>query len=312
MRSIFIKSGIISLIILIGCGKNPEVLLNLRIIDAQRITEKGGISPTWSPDSKKIAFISPAGNIWTVSFESGEMQQITDEVVGAGYEYISWSPDGKKFAFNNRKDMGMMNIDGTNRVILVGHSAASQPQWLSDVKKIVFMSGGAYAMINIDGTGYKNIGGTTVDSYLGYLSGLPPKWAFSLSFDGKQMLINTTQLSMREGAREKVLPSGIGVMDVENKDPWNPNVRILKKLEGDVSGASYSPDGKFIAFSYLGYIWMMNADGTNLTQLTSSDLGKVKSGPIFSPDGKKLAIVLSRIGDSYDNIWILTLGREKD
>ncbi|MEW6620227.1 MAG: hypothetical protein AB1422_12985 [bacterium] len=311
MKDIFIKLGIISLIILIGCGKNPAVV-NLRIINAQKITEKGGISPIWSPDSKKIAFISPAGNIWITSLESGEMQQITDEVVGAGYEYISWSPDGKKFAFNNENDMGIMNIDGTDRVIVVGHSAASQPQWLPKAKRIVFMLASTYAMINIDGTECKYIGGTLGLAYLGYCSGFPPKWAFSLLSNGTQMLINTTELSRGKDQKVKFFPAGIGIVEVKCESADNLNVRMLQKLKGVVSGASCSPDGKFIAFSHLGYIWIMNADGTGLTQLTSSELGNVKAGPVFSPDGKKLAIVLSKIGDSYDNIWILTLGREKD
>jgi dipeptidyl aminopeptidase/acylaminoacyl peptidase len=49
-----------------------------------------------------------------------------------------------------------------------------------------------------------------------------------------------------------------------------------------------SPDGSKIAFEASSHIWLMNADGSNLKQITTS--GHIESNPTFSPDSKNLLI----------------------
>ena len=57
---------------------------------------------------------------------------------------------------------------------------------------------------------------------------------------------------------------------------------------------AWSPDGKTIAFSsdrihdgWLAEIWLIDADGSNLRQVTDSP-GVGDLGPSFSPDGKSV------------------------
>src|SRR4030042_2057326 len=57
-------------------------------------------TPRWSPDGKRIAFISSRGGtpqIWTVAPEGGEPVQLTNLSTGASG--VIWSPDGKLLAF---------------------------------------------------------------------------------------------------------------------------------------------------------------------------------------------------------------------
>jgi dipeptidyl aminopeptidase/acylaminoacyl peptidase len=57
-------------------------------------------TPRWSPDGKRIAFISSRGGtpqIWTVAPEGGEPVQLTNLSTGAAG--VIWSPDGKYLAF---------------------------------------------------------------------------------------------------------------------------------------------------------------------------------------------------------------------
>jgi tricorn protease len=58
-----------------------------------------------------------------------------------------------------------------------------------------------------------------------------------------------------------------------------------------------SPDGKLIAFSYLGDIWTVEAIGGVARHVTMHEKHDVE--PIFSPDGKQLAFSSNRYG-SYD------------
>jgi hypothetical protein len=61
-----------------------------------------------------------------------------------------------------------------------------------------------------------------------------------------------------------------------------------------------SPDGKKLALYGGNHLWMMNADGSNLTQITESNRKEVS--PVFSPDSKYLLI-------GYDYTKTGTFGR---
>src|SRR5438552_802444 len=58
-----------------------------------------------------------------------------------------------------------------------------------------------------------------------------------------------------------------------------------------------SPDGKLVAFSYLGDIWTVEAIGGTARQVTSHVAHDIN--PVFSPDGRHLAFSSNRHG-SYD------------
>ena len=61
---------------------------------------KSSISPKFSPDGKKIAFLSSRSGknqIWIMNTLGGEAKRLTDEK--KGIRSIKWSPDGKKISF---------------------------------------------------------------------------------------------------------------------------------------------------------------------------------------------------------------------
>ena len=91
----------------------------------------------------------------------------------------------------------------------------------------------------------------------------------------------------------------IWVLDVaaSAKDPTQPVTQPVLLRTGDERYPSYSPDGTQIAFrgdldlaepSGDEEIYVMNADGTNVRQLTSN--ADFDSAPSWSPDGTRIAL----------------------
>jgi len=74
----------------------------------------------------------------------------------------------------------------------------------------------------------------------------------------------------------------------------------------DGTWPSWSPDGKRIAFNSLGVggvgdIWVINVDGTGLTNVTQSASGEAR--PVWSPSGRQIAFQSNRSGNA--EIWIM-------
>src|SRR5262249_602918 len=66
-----------------------------------------------------------------------------------------------------------------------------------------------------------------------------------------------------------------------------------------------SPDGKLVAFSYLGDIWVVESIGGTARQVTRHIAHNL--GPVFSPDGRTLAYSSNRHGH-YDVFTIPVRG----
>lgn len=117
------------------------------------------ISPSWSPDSKRIAYTSfekgrPA--IYLHTLVTGEREKITD------FKGINsspaWSPDGKEIALvlskDGSPDIFIMNIATKALRKIAAHDFAidTEPQWMPDGKSIVFTSdrGGKPQIYQVD------------------------------------------------------------------------------------------------------------------------------------------------------------------
>lgn len=64
--------------------------------------------------------------------------------------------------------------------------------------------------------------------------------------------------------------------------------RLVTTLSDPISTLDVSPDGQLYAFAMAGHVWLMNADGEGLRQLTAS--GTTEGSPAFSPDGRYVAV----------------------
>ena len=208
-----------------------------------------GMTPAFSPDGKKIAFILLAswtpggltrGGLALISARGGKPILIypgNNTVIACP----AWSPDGKKIAFTIKPislgyeslgDIYVINADGSNLTRLT-KDGGEEPCWSPDGKKIAFVRKGAIYIMNADGS-------------------------------------NVTKFLEFPIYSEITLPNGTRI-----------NIRIL----GGAEKPAWSPDGKKIAFSSNAGdscdIYVVDADGSNLTRLT--DYPGKELFPTWSP-----------------------------
>jgi dipeptidyl aminopeptidase/acylaminoacyl peptidase len=82
-------------------------LLNIESEETRQLTYgvHNNTSPAWSPDGKRVTFVSDRGEkpqIFVLSLDGGESRQVTDLAQGVGGT-LAWSPDGRRVTFGAAK-----------------------------------------------------------------------------------------------------------------------------------------------------------------------------------------------------------------
>lgn len=103
---------------------------------------------------------------------------------------------------------------------------------------------------------------------------------------------------------------GTKLSDIYTANPDGSDVRQVTKGGGRNSTPAISRDGKRIAFvstrdTTKYQIYLINADGSNLTRLTKDD-NAAFFNPQWSPDGKRLVYYVEK-GDQKDQIWTMNV-----
>ena len=137
---------------------------SLQIVTADKTTELSGTAnsshPAWSPDSRQLAFDSPANNPDTISVINRDGTGL--HAVGLGRDPV-WSADGKRLYFDRITEPARimrMDADGSN-IVQITRTTSEQvrPSTSPDGKRLAFYDGGTdgISISNIDGTDVRHL-----------------------------------------------------------------------------------------------------------------------------------------------------------
>lgn len=256
---------------------------------ARRLTEAGS-RPAWSRDGATIAFQSespsdlngiaygvlPPSTIWTIPSRGGTATQITRAGVPlGGHGSPTWSPDGKRIVFfvydPSLAEMWSVSLPGGELKQLTTRQLFFDPVYAPDGGHIycVGISRNVYGLWRIQlapDTGERIGEPVEVQS-----AGTQPIRNLSISADGKKIAYSARSLT-----------SDIWSVPLSHatSEATGPPVPLLQDRSLRKTNPIISPDGKKVALGVWhagepGNVWLMDADGKNLMQLTTASYGTV-------------------------------------
>ena len=234
------------------------------------VSDQRQSNPTWSPNDKWIAYMSDYDgdeqwDIFLVSPKTGQVVNLTN-TREISEESPTWSPDGRYLAYIVKpKASSVFEIDVYDTVMrevkrLTTGTAKGRmnvaPIWSSDGNFIV------YTQEQSKGTD-SNVFGVEVASAQSTLltphDGEHTYSATDVSPDGKSVLITS---NAGDGY------DNVGLLDIASK-----KIHWLTQDKWEISGESFSPDGKFLTYS-------ANVDGNTDVYIYDVATGKRRALPL--------------------------------
>ena len=238
--------------------------------------------------------------VYAVNADGTALTQLT----ASGAAGHDWSLDGGRIAFSSAEpflesphDIFVMNADGSGLESLTDDLNLNfLPKWSPDGGEIAFLSvrdgNREIYVMNADGSGQANLTEHPADDSYGVVLGLSPLFsADPWSPDGSRLAFNRTSVNGEPGDPEV---DGVYVMNADGSN----QTRIA-----DIPAlfAGWSADGEKLLLYSAGEegaeIFVINADGTDLTTLISLPGENPQGFPVWSPDGEKIAFTADRDGN---------------
>jgi serine/threonine protein kinase/Tol biopolymer transport system component len=270
-------SGSMQIWLVKGDGSSKRTISN--VLD-------GACQPNWSPDGKKILFITPCSEkltyypgtrIYILDLETSVNEEIPLPEGSRGIFDPAMSPDGTKVAFSSMEgDLSQIFVYDikvkTFRRISDSHLNDRQPAWSPDSKYLVFVRQFQFSQIwwvNLDTNEITQFSPNSA------FNAILPAW----DPDGVSVVYSQVQTGTNPNLI-RIMVSGREMGQEELVTPAFPNSSI------PVAEANFSPDRNWLAFEGWGDgvnhdIYIMTPLGNQLTRLTTET--SYEFGPVWRP-----------------------------
>lgn len=262
-------------------GKQGALTMNADGTDRVSLGSVG--QPVWSPDGTEIAFVSNEGDpvahgVYIMNSDGSNRRQIAHEE--SAYS-PTWSPEGTRLAFSTWFSgvVHLVDSDGSNRRV-IDYSGYS-PTW-SPVGSELCLAGddATLYLVGVDSGKVKPIP-------------IPPGYDYAYaepawSPDGSRIYFTRWTGCDQNGCYNPE----IWTVDADGSNPvW---------LGLDLYGFAIdvSPDGTKVVFSLNGDLYVMNADGTGVINITNTK-DDYESNPSWGPVVSSCTDSISRTSESF-------------
>jgi len=278
------------------------MLYDLRDSSTRPLTSarRGVASPAWSPDGKRLAFLSIAGEgdkaaeqIFVLDMRGGDAAQLTH--AANGVEQFTWRPDGGAIAYVTPDDPpNKKDIEHHLDAFVVGDQAYQEKA--APTPNHIWL-------INADGSGDKRLTQGSWSLPTATPPG-PPASPLSWSPDGKFLLFTR----MPNAYDTDGYLASVNELDVQTG-----TIRTLTS-HGKYEGyGSFSPDGSKIAYFYpfqgdpsaQNDVLVTSSGGGDGSDVTAGDIDTNVLRAIWMPDSKSLLIAGHK--DTAAALWVKPL-----
>ena len=273
--------------------------------------------PAWSHDGSRIAFSSDRfggiTTIWTVNLGNRELRQVSRR----DGTMPSWAPNDQEITFASRDEgqpprsatpgLWMVDASGRERLLVSTKDSHGMPAgagWSPD--------GTGLAFTTVDGNLSASGNGATAGRIVwlaqsGDVFPFRPQWISGTEFifTANGHIVRASSL----GHQQQTIPFSASVS--LQRRTYSIAHRALEPADpqrvAGIVNPVVSPDGKAVAFTALGDLWLMPI-GDAPIQLTNDRA--VDIDPAWSPNGRQLAFISDRGG--HMDLWVRDIATGAD